>query len=170
MATPLGGGAGNKFILNCQNQHASTEILQGEVVELDITLVLTMDGLNNDPVMGVVPNTIADDADGAAGRALGIAMENIAAGDFGPICVFGIVQVLMDDTAAIGAVVGIDPGTPVRVSDAASATFQAPMGIMLETGVQAELKFAMVDFIGGSWGGSDPAGDGSPNDFWGVSF
>ena len=76
----------------------------------------------------------------------------------------------MDDTSAVGIVVGVDASVNTRISDAASATFQAPIGIQLETGVQGELKWVWVDCISSSFGGADPAGDGSPDNFWGVAY
>lgn len=173
MSTPLGGGSGSQIITNVYNSHASTTIAKGEVVELDITGISagapSMDGMTGDRILEVVPNTVADDSLGNAGITLGIALEEIEAGKFGHICMWGLVLVLGDDTAAVGVVVGVDASTPVRTSDAANATFQAPHGIQMETGVQAALKWVFVDFLSSRFGGS-AAADGITTHYHGVAY
>lgn len=173
MSTPLGGGSGSQINTNVYNSHASTTIVQGQVVELDITGIIAnvpkMDGMTTDRILEVVPNTVADDSLGNAGITLGIALDDIVAGKFGQICMWGLVLVLGDDSAAVGAVVGVDAGTPVRTSDAANATFQAPHGIQVETGSQGLLKWVFVDFLSSRFGGS-AAADGINTHYHGVAY
>jgi hypothetical protein len=174
MATVLGGGAGNQIIMTVRNNEAAggTTITRGSPVALDITAIAahTMDGLNNDLDVNVDPVVPDDDAVGAAGICLGIAMEDILPQEYGRVCQLGPVRALFDDTAAVGAVIGVDASANTRVSDAANATFQAPVGICLETGVQGELKWIWCDCISTSFGGCTPAGDGNPENLWGVAY
>lgn len=170
MVTSLGHGIANAIIFHGQNDHASTTILKGEVIKLDITVIAYADGMTKDAVFAIQPNDTIDSSIGVGGIALGIAREDIIAGATGEFVVFGLVQCLGDDTAAVGAVIGVDASDAGRTSDAANATFQAPCGIQLETGVQGERKWCFVDFISGSFGGQSNLTLSGPTTFWGTAY
>lgn len=163
----LGHGSPNMIVFRGRNDDASETILKGESVSLDITAIVAADGLNNDVVFSVAPHTTNDSTAGQGAIACGVALNDAAPGEFVQFCVLGLVQVMCEGTAAVGAV--INPGdTDGQFGDAANATQHAPCGIQLETGVAGELKWAFVDFISASFGGGVT---GSHNlRFWGTAF
>ena len=155
MATPLGTGAGNKIIFNVFNNHASTTISAGHIVELVVTAISEHDYLTQDPVFTVIPGATDDTAAGAGGVAFGIAEGDIAAQTYGEVCVFGLTKVAPDDGNLVaGDVAGIGSDTD-QLIDAASASEQAPCAVWLGgTSVADTLDWAFVDFISGSFGGN----------------
>lgn len=153
MATPLGTGAGTGIDVIIYNSHASTNILKGEAVKVDVAAVSAADGLTEDKNMAGQKNDVLDTTVGLGGVAMGVALTDIPAGTYGTIRLWGLAQI---KTAAAGEVVGdvmtVDAsGTFI---DAAAASHEAPCAILKEASTAGGLHWAFVDFISASFSGA----------------
>jgi hypothetical protein len=170
MPTSLGGSANQGIRLHVKNAAgtAGETIKKGTIVSwssvaasnpaaefIDIGTQTLDYGSGNFPKR--IPVLLIDDAPadsttpGAAGR-LGVACTDIPYGGYGEICVFGCVEVLCDASITVGDV--ISANADGEAIDAANASHDNPIGVMLEAGVANTLKWAFVNCIGSAAGAS----------------
>lgn len=170
MATSLGGGARQGIRLFVKNNAATANetIKRGTIVSWNsvaasnpaaefIDIIAEDKDYGSGSMPKRIPVILIDDAPadsttpGAAGR-LGVACTDIPYGGYGEICVWGPVEVLCDGSITVGDV--FTANADGEAIDAAAASHDNPVGVMLEAGVADQLKWAFVNCIGNAAGAS----------------
>lgn len=157
MATSLGGAT--HIVAPVKNVH-TVAIKKGQVVMLPDTAPFITDidtntqtadfgsGTsiigNKQAIINVLPIDSADDNEPGSSAAFGIAVDEIAVGEFGTVCLTGICDVLMHGTPGVGSLLTHNADAEaIPGSDALVNVF----GILVETAVADETSRCFVNFF-----------------------